>query len=146
MINRDVSNKRLLALAELLESLPKKRFDYRVFGSVEPGVEGGRDALCESNECGTTACALGWAPSLPFAQRLGIKLQTYGFGHADFVREKVCLAPEEVSRLIFGIDEAAHQFLFYPDTTLGSLRSPPDNASAKRVAKHIRNFVTIRSA
>lgn len=142
--------RRLLALADKLDSLPVGQFDYGTFGEVRGrGVPGGVDALKEVSMCGTTACALGWAPSLASAKKLGIKLVTRkyksdGFIFADFTVNGRYVKPITVAKLLFGISEQMFALLFQPGTTVGGLASPGSFASAHEVATHIRNVVDIK--
>ncbi len=124
--------KRLLKLADFLDKLPPKRFD---FGQWVGDDWGGKPDL----SCGTTACALGWSCAMPEFRRLGLYLNENGDvalrGH-DYPDEV------EASGFIFGLSPEEHQRLFIPQ------RDPkcdvdqlPEDATAKQVAKHIRKFV-----
>jgi hypothetical protein len=71
-ISRATRKRRLLKLAEVLESVPQKHFDMNAYfrvtyddGSIEANT-GGHDQLVldsadEVLECGTAACVAGWA-------------------------------------------------------------------------------------
>jgi hypothetical protein len=63
-----VNSKRLLKLAKFLETkVPKGRFNYEVvFSRYSVKFKGGP-------ECGTAACAMGWACSIPEFKKLGLK-------------------------------------------------------------------------
>lgn len=63
--------RRLMILAEFLYALPPGRFDLRSWAGSDDHPYMGRKDL----SCGTTACALGWATTLPFVRRLGITLE-----------------------------------------------------------------------
>jgi hypothetical protein len=118
-----VNTRRLLALADFLDKLPRKNFDWGV--------------VHEQQECGTVACAIGWAPSVP-CLRGKIFISTDGslsmpVPAAGNYRCSIYEAAEKV----FGLDCLQSDFLFggYAD---GALQS---DATAKQVARHIRKFV-----
>lgn len=91
--------KNCLKLADVLEAIPEDRFDM---------AEWGRES-----ECGTTACALGWAVlSNAFPGLSAIRLRCYGGG--------ICLAPAidavetswgNAGRRYFGYDVWENVFL-----------------------------------
>lgn len=149
---------RLLRLADFLWALPPKRF---YFNSWVGGAWGGLPDL----SCGTTACGLGWATAMPEFQELGFCLSSGGdnaLAHPRLRGDNVhtffqatCFATET----IFGLTADETEFLFTPtdDETDEESAVGPDNlmgpdmtgsddrlsrrASAKRLAKHIRDFV-----
>lgn len=155
-----VQKARLLALAGLLESLPEKLFSYDNFCQI--ASEYGNDAQIEAfaalpygtdllaiktaTECGTTACAVGWAPSLPAAKKLGFGLTKTRGGGVVFTKNGRYCGIHRFASQFFGLSGEAFSFLFYPTTLLGGLRSPDSDASASDVAEHIRDFVAIRFA
>ncbi len=58
---------RLLLLADFLDKLPPERFNYAAWV--------GHDwKEMEDLSCGTTACALGWAATMPEFRKLGLRL------------------------------------------------------------------------
>lgn len=60
--------RRLLVLVEFLRSVPGRRFDYGLFAdSTFSGSLTGSD-------CGTTACAIGWATEVPEFRDLGLRM------------------------------------------------------------------------
>ncbi len=148
------AKRRLLALCDLLESLPASQFDYGTFGQVATGTEKGTDPLKEPNVCGTTACALGWAPGLAAAKRAGIRLQVFAeqnwnpnepdVATVEFVIGHRKASWQKVAKKLFGLPNEHAWFLFQPESDLGPLRSPSYDASARDVADHIRDFVAIR--
>lgn len=142
-----VYKRRLLRLAELLEKLPPHRFDF--------GHWAGTDWEGAANlSCGTTACALGWATSIPAFRRLGLHLYDRGgrpwVGIGDDTKET---SPQHAGWVVFGLDETEFNFLFVPwgdqayseegdDIRRRFKRPSPDRSStAKEVAKNIRWFV-----
>lgn len=68
MTTRAEYHARLLKLAAFLEQLDPKRFNYRRW--VGDDWKGAQDL-----SCGTTACALGWAATMPEFQELGLRLE-----------------------------------------------------------------------
>lgn len=122
-----VGNRRLLKLARFLERLPPKRFNYNTYV--------GADWKGDAKLCGTTACAIGWATTIPEFRKLGLRLDNYGDPYGCSVDYH-----NEPGTSLFAITDEEWGYLFIPQT--GPL---PKTASAKQVAKHIRNFVAGRS-
>jgi len=127
-----MNKRRLLRLALLLETLPRKRFDY--------GHWVGEDWKGDKSlSCGTTACALGWATTVP---SFGLVLRLSGPDSGGYVSLRGSRLgskgdePEEAAMSVFGLTKEEVFYLFYP--YYSGLRF---NASPKRVAKHIRDFV-----
>jgi hypothetical protein len=143
-ISKATSARRLLKLAAFLEKLPDNRFDYGLW--VGPNWKGDADFLC-----GTTACALGWATTMPEFRSLGLVMdrvrvvkdeKTGKYGHQAAVR-------------VFGLTANESDYLFTPRKPLyGDLSdfscslpivdknlSPSSGATPRDVAYHIRRFV-----
>jgi len=141
-----MNKKRLMMLVELLEKLPRKRFDYSTWVGE---TWGGKPDL----SCGTTACALGWATTIPCLRRAGLRLE-----HRGENQRQVTLPSGEsgewAGAKVFDISDEEALFLFMPNVT-GSVErqddgsykerftwsSPPEKATPKQVAKHIRRFI-----
>lgn len=142
---------RLLRLAEFLEKLPPKRFDFGSWVGVD-----WKDKPDLS--CGTTACALGWATvALP---ECGLELRRNGgpTGYAYVVLSSLPADVEHISyqdtvdaaKSALGLTPKETELLFTPaevaydeddeviDDDDGRL---PDGSSAAEVAAHIRLFV-----
>lgn len=146
-MNKDhVFKRRLLKLADFLDKLPRKRFDYSHWAGKDWG---GKSDL----SCGTTACALGWATTIPSLRKAGLRLAV----NIIFGVPAVCLkrhldnrywvsldTSAEAAREVFGLDYKEFETLFVPrqceddDFTPNPLVS---NATPKQVANHIRKFV-----
>lgn len=137
-------NARLLRLAAFLRELPAKRFDYNFF--VGDGWKGAQDL-----SCGTTACAIGWAATMPEFRRRGLRLigtsaavdyqgQEGGSGCADGTVEDrhTFMSGVQAGNRIFYLTEDEGHYLFYP-------RDNEWKASAKHVAAKIEEFVRRRS-
>lgn len=119
-----VGNRRLLKLAAFLRTLPRRRFDYTNWVGID--WKGAKDF-----SCGTTACALGWATTMPAFQRLGLRMgrrdqwpKLYRNGNLDTITDR-----------LFG---AGTKELFIPRTLA------EHDATAKHVAKKIERFVASR--
>lgn len=142
--------RRLGLVADLLESLPYDRFDYTRW--VGESWKGARDL-----SCGTTACALGWATTIPELSALGLYLVSEednpmysGWateigtvrirGQENNMRDSI-----DAAMRIFQLDEDEAAWLFTPGEVIDSYRglesSPGPNATAAEVAAHIRRFI-----
>ena len=146
-------NERLLELAEFLEALPPKRFDYNEWAGTD--WKGAQDL-----SCGTTACALGWATAIPKFRKLGLVLMRYTVEGLPFPLDKVTdETGTDAAKRIFALTRQEAEYLFVPietnsrdwmgwrndyATELPKAAPPKGNASAKTVAKHIRRFVADR--
>lgn len=134
-------NRRLLKLADFLETVPRKNFDYSTLAGSD--WDGKKDFI----SCGTQGCALGYAASMPAFRKIGLRLsltESYGDSPSAVVHMKnvdsdeadgdqLYSAVEEVFGL--NIDETDFVFNMY----MGQPESTP-----KQVAKKIRKFVTKR--
>ncbi|WP_230684392.1 hypothetical protein, partial [Streptococcus pneumoniae] len=58
-----VSKNRLNLLADFLDTLPRKKFDFSRFGNGDLRLE---------PSCKAAGCALGWATTIPQFRRLGL--------------------------------------------------------------------------
>ncbi len=118
---------RLLRLAEFLEALPPEAFDYSdVFASDDWGVR----------KCGTTACAMGWATTIPEFKKAGLKRRPCGSSKVCMVKFGDRFGSFEACASFFEISEDDSYYLFDPgDSKLG------DKATATQVAAHIREYV-----
>lgn len=117
-----VGNRRLLKLADKLDTVPRKQFDYSAW--VGDDWKGAPDL-----SCGTTACALGWATTIPSFRRLGLKLNT-DWNEVTMGEYRNFYA----AALLFELSERDAMYLFAP--------GPSEvDATPKQVAKKIRQFV-----
>lgn len=138
-------NERLLELADFLQrKVPAKRFDYRHW--VGYSWKGKQDL-----SCGTTACALGWAATMPKFRRLGLRLERRGVDpllQHLVVLKGTDLNGTDAAERIFYLDSEEADFLFTP----GYDRDPGENqttswegrSTPRLVAKKIRQFVKDR--
>lgn len=136
---RRVGMRRLLKLATFLEKLPRRRFDYGSWAGTD--WKGSSDL-----SCGTTACALGWATTIPAFRRLGLKLVWADDGPDEYPYPRpVCHQhySEEAATKVFNLNSEEARFLFLPleVNSVQNWKSPGNRASPKQVARHIRRFV-----
>jgi hypothetical protein len=147
---------RLLKLANFLDNLPPERFRFNAW--VGDGWE------CKPDlSCGTTACALGWATTIPEFAAAGLCLRRVADGshrgwayvsmrdlptredQSDAIKD-----PATAAHRIFDLTETEAWWLFIPlyeedrfceyDRVHGEHR-PGAGATAKQVAAHIRDFI-----
>lgn len=102
------SNRRLLLLAQKLLDLPDERFRFDHW--VGDKWEGRQDL-----SCGTTACSLGWATTIPDLRKVGLRLtrlNSRGVAHPrlkDMNKEYIDLS---AGCMAFGLEYEEAQFLF----------------------------------
>ena len=146
--DKKTSARRLLLLADHLDTLPKKRFYY---GSWVGDDWKGKADL----SCGTTACALGWATTIPSFRRLGLRMTSRrppsyadlvaGADLDGYVTAPGCSRSLSAAQDIFKLSYIEAEFLFIPGGKLDSFpaiqAAPANGATAKQVARHIRRFV-----
>jgi hypothetical protein len=118
----------LLLLADRLDEVPVKQFFY---GSWVGSDWGGKADL----SCGTTACAGGWATTIPALRKLGLVLDGGGIRF-----HKVW--GFDAMALVFEIDRHEALHLFMP-REVGPLSN---RATPAVVAQHIRDFVAKKQA
>ncbi len=126
-----VGEMRLLKLAMFLWTLDPKRFRYDHF----IGKDWGGDPLLS---CGTTACAIGWCPTVfpsEITVRRGLVVPEFRFlGYVPDESEGTVSGKHMAQ--FFGISYKDYKGLFNP---WYNLLGP--NATAKEVAEHLRKFV-----
>lgn len=133
-----VQTKRLLKLADFLQTLPRQKFDFAVVAR-ERGKPMLEALKAGKTECGTVACALGWAPAV-FPRHLKWE-RPYWSGETaleiNFRNASSSYAQTfPVAERFFGLTEDEAQRLFEPSVSPLGYR-----ATSKRVAKAIRQFV-----
>ena len=118
--------KRLLKLADHLDTVRPKAFDMRVWKS----------------DCGTTACALGHACDIPSFRRLGLKIEIetviYSDGLVGHDQHFVMYGGNEgydAADALFGITRSESWCLF------SNQRKGEKTETPTMVAKRIRKFV-----
>lgn len=139
-------NRRLLVLADFLDTLPPERFDYNRWVGCDWA---GRPDL----SCGTTACALGWACAMPEFQALGVKMvkseeETYvltPFFEINGVKQSYGYGPDNTSQYLFGLSYRDHEYLFTPAEPDEDGNGGEYEAVPQHVANKIRTFVSGRT-
>lgn len=146
-------NARLLRLADFLDALPPERFNYNTW--VGPNWKGAQDL-----SCGTTACALGWAATMPEFRELGLRLSILPRSgarpwvvldgadldsHDEYPWELIAAA----SAAVFGLNPRETTHLFQPaerdpDDEFECELADESDFGPKDVAQKIRDFVTAR--
>jgi hypothetical protein len=129
---------RLLKLADFLDKLPPERFD--IYDWVGSDFRGDVDL-----SCGTTACAIGWATTIPEFRQLGLSLniQANCYSHRIIATPVLDLGG---GITLHGFDAAGHLFditredAYYLFDT-GQVDSLPRDATPADVANRIREFV-----
>jgi hypothetical protein len=134
--NRVYKN-RLLRLADFLEALPRKRFDFNHW--VGDNWEGKEDL-----SCGTTACALGWATTIPSLRKAGLRMDPGGFVTLErFLKGQEhsygYSASFSAGKEVFDLSDEEFRFAFVPHGQSYNGRKPaPEEATPQRVGRNIR--------
>lgn len=128
--------KHLLKLAEFLETVPRNRFK---FDAITWKWKGKQDL-----SCGAKACAMGWAATMPYFRKMGLRLEKFVTGENELVGEVVVDKAHagdylESACYLFDISYGEANFLFTPSPWDSSRL--PGTATPKQVAKSIRDFV-----
>lgn len=138
MTPRDIriGNRRLLKLASFLKKLPRERFDYSCW--VRTNWKGKPDF-----SCGTKACAMGWATTIPAFRRLGLYMYYLGEDAGGRIRLK-----RKGQRDIYGgFDSAGALFHLNNDDAVFLFSATTTNefkATPKQVARKLEKFVAKR--
>jgi hypothetical protein len=126
---------RLLKLADFLDTIPKQKqvFDLNDWASKTEAVKS-ISSVEKMKECGATACAFGWACSIPSFRKAGLKLvkDDYNQIYPIYKEREGFGAAQE----FFGITYNEADTLFYPYTY-----EKQDRKSPKAVVKRIRQLV-----
>lgn len=149
-----LGNRRLLKLTKKLRTRAVgQRFEYGHWVGVD--WEGHQNL-----SCGTSACAFGWAPSIPSFARAGLRLKKLGddvmvtlkgskVRRVGNTHENAMNHTLKTAQKFFNLTEDEAQLLFVPATYMntsdgGYVSSPEDSATAQEVARHIEKFVAKR--
>lgn len=130
------SNRRLLVLVALLKTVPDERFDYnRWVGRDWQGMP--------DFSCGTSACAGGWATTIPEFREEGLSLLPASEDRGGYIRYQSVSMPYPLygySALAecFGLTWSVAQYLFTPED------EEEEKYTAAQVAGKIEAFVTAR--
>lgn len=126
--------KRLLRLAKLLRSVPRKRFDMTIWAN---GVLCGRPNETK-RRCSTSACALGWATTIPSFNKAGLR-QTVATGSEEL---QICYrdySGYSAATAFFLITHVAAYWLFSPVDCLAKLSR--EQEAPQQTADRIEQFV-----
>jgi hypothetical protein len=124
--------KRLLKLADFLDALPRESFNLATW--------------FRETDCGTVACAAGWACTIPAFKRAGLRIAKSESPH--HAPQVIPTLTDAAGETYFGFDACAEFFgllmgdsyhLFGPDEYRTGRRTTP-----KAVAKRIRAIVSRR--
>lgn len=117
-----------MKLAEFLRTIKRSKFDLGVF--VENDKLGRYEWDTKAlNECGTTACACGWACTIPSFRKAGLKLEK------GFLKYKGAFNFTAASEF-FGITLIEAEYLFDP-----LYYKKADNTTPIEVSNRIKKFV-----
>lgn len=138
---------RLEKLYDFLGTVKPAKFNFGAWGASNIGAT-------DLNVCGTTACALGWAASMPEFRKRGLKLQwsVATVGPGDKESEAVVVLKdkdgqlyngEDAGREFFGLTSDEADYLFLPkgygwdsDDSIGE-----EDMSVKDYRKGLRKFI-----
>jgi hypothetical protein len=141
-VSKKLGNARLMKLVERLREVPRKQFDYLTW--VGDDWKGKPDL-----SCGTKACALGWAATIPSLQRAGLHHVASRDGDGRIWDAYVEFRPKGTSKYDrktdFGAASAVFGITFDEAYELFMPRDNEKNATPKQVAKKIERFVKSRS-
>lgn len=156
-----VAVKRLSALCDFFEKMPKKLYDkfdmshfflHRSRGHDHKVIDSGVIDPKVMHVCGTSACALGWAASIPAFQKAGLKMEisvSRETGYNEKGKEVVVAvhatdAHFTVSGSLMGPVEAATRFFEIPEEMVNEIfGSGPDGGvdEPKEWAKGVRYII-----
>ena len=123
--------KLLLALADFLENDPRVKGHFNMSTIVDARMKGARPDLAE---CGSAACAMGWAPHVPAIRRAGLAYRAHSREKWAYLTFDGEWQPfRDLAVYTFDISYSAAGELFL---------SRPRNHTPKQVARNIRRFVT----
>ena len=104
----DTGIQRLLFLAEFLKTVPEEKFDLEVWRFSKVSHEA-TDELLNTN-CGTAACAVGWACAIPEFQNLGLQ---YLDSRPQLFDGEDCWEDWDAVEEFFELDRGNALYLFY---------------------------------
>lgn len=138
--------KRLLKLAEFLENLPTKKFN---FGEIVEKFD-------QKNKCGTICCAVGWCPTVFPRDWTWVKDKYDPTKAWAYLKSEINANIEGLKYLdwsesaskFFGISLYEADDLFYPNRPRpwDNYKELHETATPKQVAKSIRKFLEWKEA
>lgn len=141
--------KRLLKLADFLDTMPREKFDFGVVAD-EQGKPMAEALAADKTQCGTVGCAIGWMPAV-FPRGLEWTRSTERMWTGPLKRTRVALVGSPRTKDFaaaaewFDISELEAEALFMPDSAGFGLRAISERAGPTVVARRIRRFVERRS-
>lgn len=123
--------KRLRLLADRLETVPPDQFDIDMWAGASPRPEPGKAPTV--GDCGTVACAVGWATTVPELSRAGLRLAWCGVS-AYPVYGGLTDGPAVAA--FFGLSEQEEEQLFR-----GESYPPHREVTPLGVARRVRAFL-----
>lgn len=105
-MKKETTYKRLMKLADFLDTVPRKHFDMTIY------VDGAIERLT-NHECGTSACAFGWACTIPSFRKAGLGLIG---GYLPIYKS---WSDRDAAERFFGITEREAETLFYSHWNAG---------------------------
>lgn len=138
-----IYKKRLLILAKFLRTVPRERFKMQQWVT---GQFCGKAQEPKHNECGTAACVIGWACTIPAFKRDGLFLHSFRptwYDENDVPR----LTPKykrrtswDAVRAFFGLPPETSATLdeFPEDYLFGAHNSNSPTQAAKRIERYIK--------
>lgn len=159
MSKKSLGERRLLALADHLETVDRKKFDMHRWAKFKYSVHddeqreripgrvkhlGHENYQRDFHACGTVACALGHGTTMPSLRRAGLRLIEDSWGDADIALvkkgERSIFGASEVGEKLFGIVHRRFCQMFVPSDLFLPVSTP------KQAAKNIRAVVRLIKA
>lgn len=115
-----LAKRRIMKLIEFMEGLPpkaNKHFDMGMWCTHEDDshshlIRGDAFEQKDIMACGTSACAAGWAATLPYFKRLGLELRWGGYDAALHVNGKPVIPGSKALARVFDVGGAQTYALF----------------------------------
>ena len=130
---------RLLKLAAFLDNVPPERFDLSFwYGRFLDGGSHVNDYEYFKNNCGTAACAIGWACTIPSFRKAGLRINPNSdYGENYYTPVYKSYREFTAVNEFFGLEIQDSQHLFFDSSYPERFRTSP-----KTVADRIREFVS----
>jgi hypothetical protein len=138
-ITRKESRKRLMMIERKTRRVPPERFDFNRWVGNDWG--GKWDLSCQ-----TSACSLGFATTIPYLHKLGLRLvkSIYGaYMPSTLCRPATSLEHESSVCQLLGITNREYNWLFVPSDVSGA-DSLPTTATNIEVADRLAHFIDWR--
>lgn len=114
-----MNKERLHTLAAFLRKVKPQHFDLDHWCDLDGGKL--KNGALKERGCGTTACALGWAPSIPEFRARGLQLKNLA-ARGDtpdidviFKARGKTYSGEDAAAMFFGLTKTQSEYLFMPD-------------------------------